>query len=397
MRRAVVASVVLFTGLALAVLVVVVGAATASGTADKPQCASSKPAVPSSALPAGAAAPSITLAPATPVLEQDGSSWAATVTVGYSGPALTQKLTFELVVTSPVLPSSTCWPVTSAPAPAPGSAEPLTVSFPSTFGVVPSAAELVVETSPPSPAAAPVIVGLVIVRSIGSGQEVGWPIGTGLIGVFLFLVCLIWLFALGESKPTAKSTWSFKDSWATNITAAGAFVGTVISGTGAVTSVFPGVPLYRFSILFAVCGGVVLFAPLVAGLGTQQRQDPHGDGTTIGYSQFWLLFAQGLTLMAVAGELTSMALLVSWSSASSAVQDGLIAALVLAGIAVLAYAVTATGSLYDSPSARRDGAGTAVAQGMQVAAPDKTSVRQRLREHVLSARFSAHAERSAAL
>ncbi len=64
----------------------------------------------------------------------------------------------------------------------------------------------------------------------------------------------------------AGSSWNFKDSIATNVTAAGGVLLAVISAAGATSTLFPGVDLTRFGLLNAVWGGVALIAPLVLGL-----------------------------------------------------------------------------------------------------------------------------------
>jgi hypothetical protein len=65
---------------------------------------------------------------------------------------------------------------------------------------------------------------------------------------------------------SASGAWTVNDSWATNITAAVAAIGSIYGITSAANSIFPGVALDRFAILIAFAGGIVTAAPLVFGI-----------------------------------------------------------------------------------------------------------------------------------
>jgi hypothetical protein len=219
------------------------------------------------------------------------------------------------------------------------------------FSVVPVGAELVVESTDESTVITPNTFVLVARRAIGIFWEVTLPFVAGLGLAVVFIVwCGIALFCrfrrditTGDDKrATAASTWSFKDSWATNVTALGAAFGSVISATGTVTSVFPGVPLYRFSILSALCAGTATIAPLVAGLSSKETTG----GTEISLARWSLLCAGGLTLLALGGELTSLAMLAWYSSAVTWARGTLIGATGLIGVLAFRYAMLATLSLF---------------------------------------------------
>ncbi len=387
MRRVLMMSVVFVAALSVAVLAGMRSPALASAAG---RVRSAPVHLAGGAPPVASPTPTLSVATTSPVLEQVGSTWTTSVTVGYSGPALTSDLKFVMVVTSPTLPASTTWPTDSQPALAPGTAAPVTLTFKPTFAVIPASAELVIETTPPSPQASPVTITLLVQRQIGFWHEVGLPLVAGLVLVLLFLSLTLRHTRKASGTPHANSTWSFKDSWATNIIAAGAVLCAVITETGAVASAFPGVPLYRFSMLFAAFGGITAIAPLVVGLAStrtgpavaaggahqgegkateahddapeaQQGAHQHDAGhdgahqldaapQTIGFATWSLLTGQSLTMLAVAGELTSLALLVWWSSAPETARWLLIAAIVLSGLVVLVYAVKATVSLYPKPA-----------------------------------------------
>ncbi len=84
----------------------------------------------------------------------------------------------------------------------------------------------------------------------------------------------------------ASSAWTFGDSWATNITAVGAVVGTVLTASGTVGELLPGLELGRFSLLIALAGGITVVAPMLFGVLNYRysRQDP----ATAGMVGIWL-------------------------------------------------------------------------------------------------------------
>src|SRR5581483_11659999 len=65
---------------------------------------------------------------------------------------------------------------------------------------------------------------------------------------------------------TASGAWTVNDSWATNITAVLALIGTVLATTTATSSIFPGVALDRFALLNIAAGGIIVAAPIVFGI-----------------------------------------------------------------------------------------------------------------------------------
>jgi hypothetical protein len=68
-------------------------------------------------------------------------------------------------------------------------------------------------------------------------------------------------------KPIyASATWTFKDSWATNIALGATAIAAVLTGAGAVSTLLPGVQLDRYAILMAICGAIIVAAPFVFGV-----------------------------------------------------------------------------------------------------------------------------------
>lgn len=364
--------------------------------------------------------------PATsPVLAEVHGRWTTTVLVqdtGLCAPAVT----YRLVLTTPGDTEREPGTASVSPRPGPGCAlqadtvSTVTVRFPGVGPVVPSSAVLVVEPGTGATAVAgPSTIVLLVRRSIGLGAEILRPIVVGVAAALLFALVVLWLAAADPSEaatdagapranakvPMASATWSFKDSWATNITAAGAVLGAVVTATGSVTSAFPGVPLYRFALLNVVYAGMAAVAPVIVGLGNTR---PGGSQPTqICLGQKSLLAGSGVTLLALAGELTSFATLVWWSSAVTWARWVLIVVIALAGLVVLGYAVLATVSLYQVPASdvTLPPAHAALAQRRveraqrraKVAAVAPAGVVARVRQKAAAFAFSAPHERAAAV
>src|ERR1039457_7154303 len=69
-----------------------------------------------------------------------------------------------------------------------------------------------------------------------------------------------------KSSISASGAWTVGDSWATNIVAIVAVLGTILGITSAANSLFPGVGLDRFVILNTIAGRIAAAAPLVFGV-----------------------------------------------------------------------------------------------------------------------------------
>jgi hypothetical protein len=130
----------------------------------------------------------------------------------------------------------------------------------------------------------------------------------------------------------ASASWSFKDSWATNITALGGGVGAIAAAAGATSTVFPGVALDRFAILLAFFAAVVVTGPLVLGLCLPRSDDPD----LVQATGFSLLVAAFVTLVGVGGEIGTIGSLI-WLS--SPARDVRLAVLLLpaAAFAIVAW------------------------------------------------------------
>jgi hypothetical protein len=122
----------------------------------------------------------------------------------------------------------------------------------------------------------------------------------------VIMILLAWRRLGGEHKVTAGPTWSFKDSWATNLAAAGAILGTILGTSGLVSEVMPGLStgmIVGFSLVYAF---LVALAPVV--FQALYRQDKP--------TYFGLLVAGWVVLWAVLGELGTLYLLLIRGGAS---------------------------------------------------------------------------------
>ena len=273
------------------------------------------------------------------------------------------------------------------------------VAFVEAFPTPPHAATLVASTSAPTSPSSGVggvaTVSLTTQAALPARVELFWPLlGAGIYAVLMALLVLLraahhvkwwswrwrrsrrrWnrlLLRNGHHDPLgpkphlltyplyASASWTFKDSWATNLTAVGALLGTFLTAAGSVTTLFPGVPLYRFSILSALCGGIVVIAPLVVGVTNLRRNKRGSTDPQQGDAQKGLVLAAPLgavalggvvTMFAVGAELAFLGLLVVLSAATPAATNGLLVIVAGAAVIVLLYALSTTQTLVLSSAA----------------------------------------------
>jgi hypothetical protein len=146
-------------------------------------------------------------------------------------------------------------------------------------GDIPQTATLVVTPSATSLAAGatPVEFALTARRQLAGASSLWTPVWFGLG----FAALLVLGVAIGGVKDAdsvrhrgwqrgfwgatlyAPSAWTFGGAWATNFTALGTVIGGVLTATGAVAGIVPGVDLGRIGLLFAVFGALAVIAPLV--------------------------------------------------------------------------------------------------------------------------------------
>jgi hypothetical protein len=106
----------------------------------------------------------------------------------------------------------------------------------------------------------------------------------------------------------AGAAWSFGDSWATSVTPLTALAGGVLTASGAVAGLVPGVDLTRIGLLMALVGALTTFAPLVFGalnsLFPERKANAHvPPGEVIAASLWVMLLASCLTVFAIGAEI----------------------------------------------------------------------------------------------
>jgi hypothetical protein len=132
----------------------------------------------------------------------------------------------------------------------------------------------------------------------------------------------------------AGSVWSGGDSWATNISAVGAVLGTIIGSAGVLKPIISVASSAAVTGLFITFGGAAALAPIVyAALARKPDETVTASvGTRLG-----LFLAGAVTLFATFGELATIALLTWQLDASEVERYALVAAPVLASFAISVY------------------------------------------------------------
>jgi hypothetical protein len=268
--------------------------------------------------------PAPTALSASPVLTQQSSrTWSTTVFLNTAALCLKQLPTFELVTTDPDHDVSgtpeygvpgeetfsrtpDCQTQATGTKTAAGQAAPVALAVTDvqlTFGPsdelagAPTAATVVV--APQLPGATPVQITVAVHRRVTSWQYLWIPL---ICGVALAVLLVAWTMIIGVpggsgvsgmahmhrarfwGRPLyAASAWTFGGSWATNITAVSTVIAAVITASGAISEVVPGVELGRFSLLIALAGGITGAAPLVFGALNYRfaRVDPTTAGVAV--------------------------------------------------------------------------------------------------------------------
>jgi hypothetical protein len=145
------------------------------------------------------------------------------------------------------------------------------------------------------------------------------PLLLGLGLALITLAATILTLCLGNhwnSDVKASSSWTFRDSWATNIAAIGAVLGTILTATGSASTLFPDVQIDRYAVLSAAWGGLVVLAPIIIGL--YGNSDSTSSGVQVPTPLMFI--AAFITLTAVVSELATIGILASLSSVSGGVR-----------------------------------------------------------------------------
>lgn len=316
---------------------------------------------PTTSKPASTTAATLGFSSTNPVLVQtDATTWRTNVVVTVSS-ACPAGLSFWLV-----LPSTRIVPAHSASDGNPPCATSNWQLLPETltFGALPgspAAATLVVsqygrsEVSSTAGGVATIQLTLQRILPNVDGLQFGWVVIAAAVFALLFLVPALAYErrragSVHLSEPVfASAAWTFKDSWATNITAVGALLATFLAASSSVTSLFPGVPLYRFSIANATCGAIVVIVPLVVAVSTSLTppnpafKPPKNDVVVASFGA--VILGGTITMLAVGAELALFGILVDVSSATPGWTMTFLIVLGATAAIVLAYALITTSQL----------------------------------------------------
>jgi hypothetical protein len=214
----------------------------------------------------------------------------------------------------------------------------------------------------------------------------GLPFGWVIVAAGAFALVFLMLALASEagrndgrrvvfSAPVyASASWTFKDSWATNITAVGAVLGGFFTASSSVATMFPGVPLYRFTIANLTCGAIVVVVPLVVAvcIASTQKETQRGSkasppkGEAVVGSIGAVLVGGTITMFAVGAELSLFGILIDASAATGEWTVVFLILLAIAALVVLVYALLTTYKLNDSSAdaakSLRNGDSSALAQ-----------------------------------
>jgi hypothetical protein len=151
----------------------------------------------------------------------------------------------------------------------------------------------------------------------------------------------------------AGATWSFSGSWATSIAPLTTLVGAVLTASGAVAGLVPGVDLGRFALLITLVGALAVLAPLLfSALNTQFPDNDSAPPGEVVAARLWVMVvATSLTVFAVGAEIGFVGWVLGYDLVVAA-QPARTSAAVLAGVTAvlfLFYSVYAIRSLTGAP------------------------------------------------
>ena len=127
-----------------------------------------------------------------------------------------------------------------------------------------------------------------------------------------------WGIGFWRTPLFAGAAWSFGDSWATSVTPLTALAGGVLTASGAVAGLVPGVDLTRIGLLMALVGGLTTIAPLLFGalnslFPERKPGEPAPTGEVTAASLWVMLLASCLTVFAIGAEIGFVGLVLGFN------------------------------------------------------------------------------------
>lgn len=184
-------------------------------------------------------------------------------------------------------------------------------------------------------------------------------VGLGFAVVFLVVRGLFWWLEIkrrhtrmskskaweryGKRPVYPPSAWTFGGSWVTVISVLGAALATVLGTSGLIADAFPGIDVQRFVVLNLLLGGVVLTGPLI------YTANSRVDVATINGRAYGLWLAASVTLIGVAGQLSTLGEL-AWLSNGAILQKfGIVVVIAFAGVVLFWYSFQSVDQLVRLP------------------------------------------------
>jgi hypothetical protein len=178
-----------------------------------------------------------------------------------------------------------------------------------------------------------------------------YPVIYSLAAAALYVAAMLLIVGRRKKEPgsfldtvATGSSWSFSDSWLTNISAVGAILSTVLAATGFLSTVLPGTSTDRFVGLSLLFGGFIVMAPVIYSAASKWEWTTTQDGspdTLVSAGRVWgVILAAGATVAGVFGELGTLLTLTISATGTDGPKILIYALLGVAALIVLYYSVS---------------------------------------------------------
>ncbi|NGY63696.1 hypothetical protein G7043_32735 [Lentzea sp. NEAU-D13] len=167
------------------------------------------------------------------------------------------------------------------------------------------------------------------------------PVWVALAGFVLAAVIGLAAASASLSEPVhVASSWSFKDSWVTNVAALGAVLTAVLAATGLLDAIIPGTTTGRLIGLSLLFGALVLAAPIVYSASSTWGWETLADGSralTVQGRCWGVAVAAAATIAGVVGQLATIGLITHAADGTTAATVFIYCCLGAAAMLLLGY------------------------------------------------------------